>query len=152
MMQNKTFAICAIFLLALSMFFGCTSQTNQEPSKAAGSLQSGSKTKTAELAEQQLNLAGVQNARVLSEGSTVVVAYNPANAEREGDILAEWGSIFGVLGKSYPSASSYGIVQEFGGDKVAQITLPASALKDYSEGKIDIYALKARMEFKGGKD
>ena len=97
-----------------------------------------------------MNFAGVQNAQVVQEGSTVAVSYNPQDTTYEAQIVNEWGAIFGVLLKSYPNAQAYQIIQQFNGQKVAELTVNATDLKAYSNGAISINELRVRMGFKGG--
>ena len=105
---------------------------------------------TKELAEQQMNLAGVQNAKILTEGSLVTVSYNPTDVQYEGQITSDWGTIFGVLLADYPNADQYKIVQQMNGVQVMALTVNASDVNQYNSGLLTIYQFKQRMQFQGG--
>jgi len=128
--------------LSLILLFGCT-----------GKESSGTpvKSQSKELAEQSMNLAGVQNARIISEGGTVAVEYDPADAAYEDQIISEWGAIFGVLSSTYPGASQYQIVQLYNGEKIATITAKASDVKAFMADQITADEFAKRIATKAAK-
>jgi len=132
-MRGKILFLSLLLVIFLS---GCVSRKNS----------------TAKFAEQQMNLAGVQNVKIVKEGKEIEVDYSPTIVEYEDQIVAEWGAIFGVLSKTYPSAERYKIVQKIDGTTVATIIANASDVKAYSEGKIGLYELKNRIKLLGGDE
>lgn len=141
-MKNKQLFLtgCAV-LLVLIVTMGCVMPSNT-PTPSP-------KMTTAELASQQLNLAGVQNAQVTSEGSTVTVSYNPTDITYEGQTISDWGTIFGVLSADYPDADTYTIVQLFNGKEMADISASAADVRSLNAGRISVSDFKNRLVFKG---
>jgi hypothetical protein len=142
-----------LLLLFVSMLLGAgcigSQQSKNEPTKLPSVHEI---SQAGQLAQQQMNLAGVENAQILEEGEVVVVSYNPSDVDYEGKIISDWGSIFGVLSQSYPSAKQFRIIQQLGGEKIATLTVNASDVKEYSQGRISIYEFKKRIAFSGGND
>jgi hypothetical protein len=145
MKTNTVFILCCISVLAIIAGCGCVSSSS---ATSAGAPVKNMTTK--ELAEQQMNLAGVQNAKIVSEGSMVTVSYDPTDVNYEGQIISDWGTILGILLADYPNADQYRIVQMMNGAQVSQITVNAIDAKEYSSGQLTIYQFKQRMQFQGG--
>jgi len=125
--------ILAILIYGI-LFFGCLG-----------------KTETAKLVEQQLNLAGVENAEIIKEGKIIEVKYSPYAVNYEAEIIAEWGIILGVLNKMYPDAEKYKIIQQIDNTDIMTLIVNASDVKKFSEGKIDIYEFKSRIKIFSGR-
>jgi len=146
--------LIAVCLVTVMLLFGCTLGSkpagNNSGSRAASSSAAGGST-SLELAGQQLNLAGVQNAKIIGVGDTVTVSYDPSDADYEGRILADWGAIFGVLEKDYPSATRYKIVQLLGGEQVATVSVNASDVRDLGKGRISITQFNKRIVLGGSR-
>jgi len=109
------------------------------------------KSDTVKFVEQQMYLAGVENVKIIKEGKEIEVEYSPQNVEHEGEIVAQWGIILGILGKMYPSAEQYKIIQKLDNKIIGTIIVKSNDLQEYSEGKIDIYEFKNRIKFLGGE-
>ncbi|MEM3361924.1 MAG: hypothetical protein QXV83_02775 [Candidatus Anstonellaceae archaeon] len=139
--MNKKLFLFLIFVF-LTLYSGCVQQ------QGGGEIKKVS-TNTKDFVEQQLNLAGL-DAMVESEGEEIVVSYevNRKNFEYEGEFLADWGAIFGILLYSYPKANYYTIEQRFMGQRIYQISIDSKTLKDYKEGKIDSQHLKEKFIIK----
>lgn len=132
------------------LLLGCTIGGNPSGAAVGGASVAGGAS-SLQLAEQQMNLAGVQNAKIIGEGEMVTVSYNPSDVDYEGRIVAEWGAIFGVLEKDYPSASRYKIVQLLGGEPVATITVNASDVRDLGAGRMSIAEFRNRLVLGGSR-
>ena len=146
-MKNEipSWFICAVLFALVLSLSGCFGIGGPAAPKSAPA-----KVTTAQLVEQQLNLAGVPNAHVTGEGSTVTVSYDPADVNYEGQIVSNWGAIFGVLSANYPNADRYVIVQLFDGSQVAQISSSSADVRAMNSGQISVNEFKKRMVFKGG--
>jgi hypothetical protein len=137
-------------LLILSVVMGCIQPSSTSTGGSAAPANTPATMTTAELAEQQMNLAGVQNAEILGEGSTVTVSYNPTDVGNEGQMISDWGTIWGVLSADYPDADTYTIVQLFNGQEVADVSASAADVRSLSSGQISVTDFKNRLVFHGG--
>ena len=148
-MMMKMNIILALSLVAFLLAAGCTSSGKTPSSADSGQSASVQTLTSAQLAEQQMNLAGVQGAQVIGEGDTVSVSYNPSDANYDGQIVSEWGAIFGVLSNDYPTATHYVIVQQFNGTKIGEISVNSSDVRDLDAGRITVQTFKDRLLFFG---
>lgn len=146
--------VLVALLLAMVFLLGCAGQQGSEQAVSAGTgsgssvSESSQKLSLREKADQYLNLAGVKNARVLSEGQVIIVEYDPREIEYEYELLNEWGKIFGTIAKTYPKASKVTIIQKYGGEKVFSITANVSDINAVASDRISVIDFKRRLEFK----
>lgn len=141
------------FFLFIIIFSGCTDVSQQQKTVIENSSTNQKPTTISlkEKANQYMNLAGIKNAVIISEGHTVIVEYDPREVEYEYELLNQWGKIFGVISKTYPNAEKISIIQKYGGESIFQITANSSDVRAIVDNTIPIIDFKKRLEFRAIK-
>ena len=116
-----------IFLVMLVLFSGCISDNDLS-------------VKT----NDYFNISDV-NAQIISDGSEVVVEYEPVNLNYEDQIISDWGKIFGILSSNYPESEKYVIVQMFDSKEILRIEVKSSDLFALNNNLISMDEFKKRL-------